>query len=99
MHQQTTKTHEKVLDVQPRPFSHQTEKKLTVTIAIKNDYIYLKHPGWTSSTDPDQTLWNVVSDQGLYWSLSDCSVKFCLEKKENKYHPTALELKMDLPNW
>ena len=41
-------------------------KKLTVTLAIKNDNIYLKHPGGTSSTDPDQTLWSVASDQGLY---------------------------------
>ena len=57
--------HEKVPDVQARPF-HIRQKKLTVTIAIKNDYIYLKHPGGTSSTEPDPTLWNVASDQGLY---------------------------------
>ena len=41
-------------------------KKLTVTLAIKNDNIYLKHPGGTSSTDPDQTLWSVASDQSLF---------------------------------
>ena len=32
----------------------------------KNDNIYLKHPGGTSSTDPDQTLWSAASDLGLY---------------------------------
>ena len=57
--------HEKVPDMQPRPF-HIRQKKNTVTLAIKNDNIYLKHPGRTSSIDPDQTLWSVASDQGLY---------------------------------
>ena len=56
--------HEKVPDMQPRPFH--IRQKNTVTFAIKNDNIYLKHPGGTSSTDPDQTLWSVASDQGLY---------------------------------
>ena len=58
--------HEKVPDMQPRPFHIRQKKKLTVTLAIKNDNIYLKHPGGTSSTDTDQTLWSVASDQGLY---------------------------------
>ena len=57
--------HEKVLDVQARPF-HIRQKKTYCYYSNKNDYIYLKHPGGTNSTDPDQTLWNVASDQGLY---------------------------------
>ena len=58
--------HEKVPDMQPKHFHIRQKKNLTVILAIKNDNIYLKHPGGTSSTDPDQTLWSVASDQGLY---------------------------------
>ena len=66
MHQQTTKMHEKVPDMQPRPFHIRQKKTYCYFRNKKNDNIYLKHPGGTSSTDPDQTLWSVASDQGLY---------------------------------
>ena len=57
--------HEKVPDMQPRPF-HIRQEKTYCYFSNKNDNIYLKHPGGTSSTDPDQTVWSVASDPGLY---------------------------------